>query len=164
MALLNHTLQNKVNYTLAVAKYACHMSLDDRIKEVIDATKLDVADLAKRIGVTRQAVYDWKKGKSLANMKAENLVELANVAGYEPAWIIKARGPKKRTLTKAQEQVLKAMQESPDQQQLIAELVESVVRHHDAELCGGGQDNRRREQSVNFPDRRKNPFDYGGRH
>lgn len=168
MGVLKHTLQSEVKRTLMRVKYDCRMStLEERILEAINATKLDVAELAHKLGVTRQAVYDWKKGKSLVNMKAENLVELANLSGFEPAWIVKARGPKKKSLTELQEQVLKAMQESPEQHQLlIAELVDSVMKHKSANgslLSNRLSDERRqREQGCHQPERRKIPFQYKG--
>lgn len=171
MMPLKHTLQSEVKYTLKSVKYDCLMTtLEERVLEAIEATNLNVADLAKRLGVTRQAIYDWKKGKSLANMKAENLVEIAGLSGYEPAWIAKARGPKKKSLTLAQERVLKAMQESPEQQQLIADLVESIMKHksqadpapdpkkaNEEKRLG---DERRQRELGHKPERRQIPWAY----
>src|SRR5687768_1759947 len=119
MGSLKHTLQPRVKHTLMAVKYDCHMTtLEERMREAIKATELDVKKLAERIGVTRQAVYDWMKGKGLSQIKAENLVELANLARYEPLWILKGKGPKKKDLTQEQERVLVAM-ETPATQKMI---------------------------------------------
>lgn len=81
-------------------------TLEERVLEAIEATGLKVPVLAEKIGVTVQSIYDWKKGKSLGDMKADNLIELAYLAGYEPRWIRKEKGLKKKAITKEQEAIL----------------------------------------------------------
>ena len=107
MPVLKHTLLYSVKHTLMNNNYDYGMStLEERVLEAILATKLAVPTLAEKIGVSVQSVYDWKKGKSLGDMKAENLIELAHLAGYEPRWIRKEKGLKKKALSKEQEAIL----------------------------------------------------------
>lgn len=107
MPTLKHTLLPSVKHTLKNNNYDYVMStLEERVLEAILATKMKVPVLADRIGVSVQSVYDWKKGKSLGDMKADNLIELAYLAGYEPRWIRKEKGLKKKSITKEQEAIL----------------------------------------------------------
>ncbi len=132
MPVLNHTLLDNVKHTLRTIDYDRDMtSLEKRVLEAIEATGLsdNVVSLAKEIGVTKQSVYDWKKGKSLEEMKAKYLVRLANLSGYEPLWIMEGKGPKKRSLTNEQQRVLFVMQQSEEKQNLVVDIVESVVKH-----------------------------------
>lgn len=150
---LKHTLLCNVKHTLKNRPYHWAMStLAERVLEAIEATGLDVPDLAKKVGVSKQAVYDWKKGVSLAKIKGENLVELADLAGYEALWIMKGKGLKKKTLTTEQEKLLLAMQQAPTHQQnLITDIVESVIKHQVD--CGPAQ--VREERRHGEADRRK---------
>lgn len=79
--------------------------------------KLPVAAIAKKCGVTRQAVYGWLKGiDAIENGPA--LVELAELSGLNPLWIVKGRG-QKHGLTDDEKLIIKAFslfgQESKDQ-------------------------------------------------
>lgn len=55
--------------------------------------KLPVTEIAKKCGVTRQAVYGWLKGVD-AITDGPALVELSEISGLNPLWIVKGRGPK----------------------------------------------------------------------
>jgi hypothetical protein len=92
-------------------------TLEERVLEAIEATGLKVPVLADKIGVSLQTIYDWKKGKSLGEMKSDNLVELAHLAGYEPRWIRKEKGLKKKAITREQEIILE-----------LAELMQQEAR------------------------------------
>lgn len=130
--VLKHTLRLDVKYTLKNRVYHRAMNtLEERILEAIQATRLseNVADLAKRVGVTKQAIYDWKNGKSLKEIKAKYLVKLADIAGYEPLWIMEGRGPKKKCLSDEQKRVLAVMQESEESQILVSSLVDVAMKH-----------------------------------
>jgi hypothetical protein len=143
MPVLNHTLLGNVKHTLRTIDYDRDMtSLEKRVLEAIEATGLsdNVVSLAKEIGVTKQSVYDWKKGKSLEEMKAKYLVRLANLSGYEPLWIMEGKGPKKRSLTNEQQRVLFVMQQSEEKQNLVVGIVESVVKHHKDHSNDGVED------------------------
>jgi len=90
-------------------------TLEERVLEAILATNMEVPDLAKKIGVTVQSIYDWKKGLSLVDMKARFLVELADAAGYEPMWIMKEKGLKKKSLTQDQVKILQVAELMQDE-------------------------------------------------
>lgn len=129
---LKHTLPMYVKGTLINNVYHRSMStLEERVLEVIEAACLSekVSALAERIGVTKQSVYDWKKGKSVGEMKGKYLVKLAEISGYEAYWIMEGKGPKKKTLTDEQKRVLVVMQQSEAKQNLVSDLVDSVLRN-----------------------------------
>lgn len=107
MDLLKHTLIDGVKHTLTHPKYDCAMStLEERVLEAILATGLEVPELAEKVGVSAQTIYAWKKGIYVRKMKAEYLVELAGLSGYEPMWIMKGKGLKKKSLHLDQEKIL----------------------------------------------------------
>jgi transcriptional regulator with XRE-family HTH domain len=81
-------------------------TLEQRVLEAIEATGLNPADLAAKIGISKQGVYDWKRGDSVSKMKGENLVELAELSGFEPLWIMKGKGSKKKSLSETQKDIL----------------------------------------------------------
>jgi hypothetical protein len=141
-------------------------TLEQRVLEAIEATGLNPADLATKIGISKQGVYDWRRGDSVSKMKGENLVELAELSGYEPLWIMKGKGPKKKSLTQEQQKVLSAMQESEDQQNLIAGIVDSVLTHKIQSKAQEApkrlSDERRQREITVVHERRKIPFNYRG--
>lgn len=66
-----------------------------RIKEAIEKSEVDVLDVAKKCGVSRQAVYKWMRGET-KQISGENLVVLAAITGYEPMWLMTGEGEKTR--------------------------------------------------------------------
>lgn len=70
-------------------------TLNERVKEAVELAerKNSIPDIAKTCDVSRQAVYAWRNGES-ANMKGATLVELAELSGLSPRWIMKGKGPK----------------------------------------------------------------------
>ena len=55
---------------------------------------MDQSELARRVGVSRQAVNDWIKGRSV-NIRPETLVRLADALGVEIRWLATGHGPRK---------------------------------------------------------------------
>ncbi len=53
----------------------------DDLAHVLATLKPSVTDLANALGVSRQAVYDWRQGKPLAPENAVRLADLAKAAG-----------------------------------------------------------------------------------
>jgi transcriptional regulator with XRE-family HTH domain len=132
MDILKHTLLDGVKHTLTDTNYDCGMStLEERVLEAIKATGMKVPVLAEKIGVSVQSVYDWMRGKSLGDMKADNLIELAYLAGYEPRWIRKEKGLKKKVITKEQEIILELAEnmipESKDNWIAIGKSLTAVI-------------------------------------
>lgn len=133
MGPLNHTLQRFVKCTFNNIDYDFDMTpLEKRVLEALEATGLakDVLKLSEKIGVTRQAVYDWLRGRSIENMKGKHLIKLSELSGFEPLWIMEGKGPRRRKLTDEQQKVLIVMQESQAQQSLVVGLVESAMKYH----------------------------------
>jgi hypothetical protein len=120
--------------------------MDTQEKRVLEALTAigpidDVRKLAGKLKVTRQSVYDWLAGRSIANMKGTNLLKIAELSGFEALWIMEGKGPKKKSLTDEQQKVLSVMQQSEEKQSLVADLVESVVKHH-KDHCNEGVEDR----------------------
>jgi transcriptional regulator with XRE-family HTH domain len=69
-------------------------SITDRIASALAESQLEQAELARRVGVSRQAVNDWLKGRSV-NIRPETLVRLADVLGVEIRWLATGHGPRK---------------------------------------------------------------------
>lgn len=159
MQSLKHTLRDEVKCTWQPVRYAYRMStLEERVLEVLDA--LDAAGLkplplSVKMGISKQAIYDWRNGKSLKQMRAENLIALSSLSGYEATWIITGRGPKKKMLSNEQEHVLSLMQESEEKQKIITDLVDVVIPPKRL-----GDERRQRERTISHQDRRKAPWKY----
>lgn len=70
-------------------------TLNERVKEAAELAekKKSIPDIATTCGVSRQSVYAWRNGES-ANMRGATLVELAELSGLSPRWIMKGKGPK----------------------------------------------------------------------
>lgn len=68
------------------------MSMADRIIEAREARKLTPSELAKLMGVSRQAVGQWESGET--RPKGKNLEDLANKLGVRHEWLSTGRGPR----------------------------------------------------------------------
>lgn len=103
-------------------------SLSDRVKEAIDTSGKSVKDIARACEVTEQAVYDWRKG-STKSIDGDNLVELADITGFEAKWIAKGKGPKRRIYASSDEQmhVLQVMQRLPHYATTVVRIVDAVT-------------------------------------
>jgi len=73
------------------------MSLADRIQEVLDASKLSVAELAKEAGVTPSAVYQWlgKSSKEIKTIQLRPALLIERKTGFSALWISAGEGPKR---------------------------------------------------------------------
>lgn len=80
----------------------------ERTAEAAIASKKNhsVAEIAKKCGVTRQAVYGWIKGEYPVE-DGPALVELAELSGYTAYWIVTGRG-KKHGLTEEEKTIVQA--------------------------------------------------------
>ena len=105
------------------------MNVSTRIKEAIETSGVKVATIAQRCGITPQAVYQWMDG-STEKLSGENLIELAELTGYDARWISKGTLPKKRLYPKTapQARVLEIMQNLPEgQEALVLRLIDSIA-------------------------------------
>lgn len=74
----------------------------ERIREAQKATGLTVISLVGKLGVTKQGYYKWVRNE-VEDFMAGHLVELSQLSGYNPAWIMTGRGPK---MSKTSDKVL----------------------------------------------------------
>lgn len=105
------------------------MTLAERIEEAISESGVTVAQVAEACGISPQAVYGWMKGET-RELMAENAVELAELTGYEAKWLVKEKGPKRRTYAKTPQQahVLQAMEGmSPYQANMLAKIATTIT-------------------------------------
>lgn len=95
--------------SITLYNYSCNLycmtTLAERLLEAIDATGIGPDALSKAIGVSRQSVYAWKRGEGIGQMKASNLVALAELSEIDPVWILKGVGQKRRGLDLTEEEV-----------------------------------------------------------
>lgn len=64
-----------------------------RLKELED--KVSIADVAKAVGISRSAVYQWISG-DIQSLKSSNLLAVAQLLGVREQWLESGRGPKLR--------------------------------------------------------------------
>jgi len=105
------------------------MTLAERITEAIGDSGVTVAAVAAACSVTPQAVYQWMSGET-KQISGENLVELAEITGFDARWIAREVGPRRRLhpRTAQEAHVLKVMQSLTSYQvDLIAKLTDSVA-------------------------------------
>jgi len=109
-------------------------TLSERITEAIETSGVSVADIATACGISPQAVYDWMKGNT-KELMGDNLVELAEITGFEARWIAKESGPKRRVYARTQEQahVLTAMMSmSPYEANIVVKIADTVAQSSDS--------------------------------
>ena len=105
-------------------------TLSERIREAIETSGVSVQNIADACGISPQAVYDWMKGET-KELMGNNLVELAELTGFEARWIAREVGPKRRlhTHTKEQAHVLTLMEQmSPYQISLVVKIADSLAQ------------------------------------
>lgn len=116
-------------------------TLAERIQEAITESGTKVPDIAARCGISVQAVYGWMRGDT-KSIEGANLVELADITGYEARWIAKELGPKKRLYprTVGQEHVLRAMQQLPrGYESMVIKIVDTVSESDPGKGNGGSE-------------------------
>lgn len=103
-------------------------TLAERIREIMDATRLDTAQIAKICGCSYQAVKKWENGATVS-IDGEHLIALAEATGYEAKWIITGVGPKHRAYAKneIQAEALCAMEKLPAADQYKIRAVIDVI-------------------------------------
>lgn len=114
-------------------------TLSERVSEAVEGSGVKVADIAARCGISVQAVYGWMRGES-KTIDGANLVELADLTGYEARWIAREMGPKRRTYPKttSQEHVLRAMQSLPrEYETMVVKIVDTVSESKPGQNNGG---------------------------
>jgi hypothetical protein len=75
-------------------------SLSSRIAEAVKDAKdrgITVKHISEACEVSVQSVYQWQKAGERKEIEGTKLVELAAVTGFEALWLMKGKGPKKRT-------------------------------------------------------------------
>jgi transcriptional regulator with XRE-family HTH domain len=70
------------------------MSLQDRIKEVIDASGLTPAEFSRAAKVSPSAINQLTEGKT-KSLKAETAANIELATGYRAVWLAVGRGKKK---------------------------------------------------------------------
>lgn len=96
-------------------------TLASRVKEAVSAANekgYTVANIAKRCGISVQAVYQWIEG-STKELKGSSLTGLAELSGYSPWYINDGKGEKILHYAKTEQQknILKIMQPLPIEEQ-----------------------------------------------
>ena len=84
-------------------------NLAERVQEAVTRAKENgytVAKIAEACSISRQSVYQWLDGAT-KSLDGSNLVELAELAGMNPRWIINGKGAKTGKLTQDEQTVLK---------------------------------------------------------
>ncbi len=85
------------------------LTLSERVKEAVRSAREkghSVSDIAKACNIKVQAVYAWASGDS-KSIDGNNLVELAELSGYRPMWIMKGNQPSKTPIPETKNNVIK---------------------------------------------------------
>lgn len=94
-------------------------TMAERIKLARERAELSQVALAKLIGVSRSAVYQWEHGIT-KQLTAENIVELQRATGVSASWIITGRGAMESIELRAEQaQLLRAAEHLADYQVAI---------------------------------------------
>jgi transcriptional regulator with XRE-family HTH domain len=114
-------------------------TLAERVTEAIETSQVSVASIADACGISPQSVYQWMNGET-KELMAENLVEIAEITGYEARWIAREAGPKKRVYAKTTQQahVLNAMQAmTPYDAGLLVKITDTLPQSSDENQRNG---------------------------
>lgn len=87
---------------------ACMETLASRIREARERAGLSMSDLAKRVGVSKQAVWGWETG-STKGPRPEHLLALRDILSVSIDWLVFGNGhpaPEKRSLSDHQQAVI----------------------------------------------------------
>lgn len=103
----------------------------ERIKEARLAVDLKQPELARLVGVTKQAVSHWETGRT-KDIRNATFAKIAEVTGYSARWLATGKGPRFETGGGMAESsdidlVRKLRALSPDDQAYIHSLIERLV-------------------------------------
>lgn len=70
-------------------------TIADRIREARKIRRLSQAELARRVGLTRGAVWAWESGET-KGLTPDNLVRAADALDVEIRWLATGSGPRER--------------------------------------------------------------------
>lgn len=73
------------------------MTLSERIRTILDETKVEATALAKAAGVTKGTVSQWLTG-DIKSIKLEYAVGIQEAYGYNAVWIVMGKGPTKAAI------------------------------------------------------------------
>lgn len=80
--------------TVLGASYDSGMeTITERINELVTESGLEPAELARKLGVSKQTMGDWTKGRTV-NVRPENLIEIVEYFNLEVRWLVRGTGPK----------------------------------------------------------------------
>jgi len=103
-------------------------TIGERIKEAMDAADLDQPKLARRIGVSKQAISAMISGSTKAPT-AENVFKIAEATNHEARWIVTGKGP--RTKQEAAMERLDISMLSPSHQAAIRAALRAFAEQED---------------------------------
>lgn len=89
LSLLNIDVKNTKHFFLDNV----HMTLHDRVREVISNSEHNQSNQAKLLKVSRSTVSQWMSGTTTPD--GDNLYNLAEINGYNYKWLRDGIGPKK---------------------------------------------------------------------
>lgn len=73
------------------------MTLSERIRTILEETKIEATVLAKAAGVTKGTVSQWLTG-DIKSIKLEYAVGIQDAYGYNAVWIVMGKGPTKAAI------------------------------------------------------------------
>lgn len=71
------------------------MNAHERIRHAIIQAPVNQAEIAKKLGVSRPTITQWKNGDT-KNLRMENLFALADVTGFSARWLATGEGPERK--------------------------------------------------------------------
>lgn len=84
-----HTID--VKHAHPYASYLYAMSIGERIKHARNKSGISIAELARRVGVTRSSAQQWESGAS-KGLKPGNLAKVAGALGVSMKWLALGQG------------------------------------------------------------------------
>lgn len=140
MATVKHALPVESS-TLhgATSKLVLMETVADRIKQLRDHLKCDQPGLAKLMGVTKSAVWQWERGITEPSMK--HLVKLQQKRRINPGWVLKG--------AKGGEMILPlTFAELTPRQKVLLELFDYLDETQQTEVIGELEDTKRRNEEI----------------
>lgn len=112
------------------------MDIGHRIAKAITDSGAEAKSIAKRCGVSLQAVYSWQRGE-VKNLRNNHLFALADATGFEARWIATGEGPERQGEPDQREKALLDLYRSSDSRgkTVILRVAEQestyVIEHED---------------------------------